>query len=196
MYTHLSYDEPELLSLSAQGEEQAFIRLLQMHKHKLYCFVLQITGSEKETESTIQNLFAGLWNHREQLVQVEDFDSHLFTVTLDKLLPAAKKQTHPDTGKTERLHHLVQQCFQNACTEEERAEFTKMLHQPAMAQALPDLLFPAWNRFAAGGFMPDEIWNRLTARLSEDEMAVLPEKSKGGGIFGWLKKHSPGDITY
>ncbi|WP_159445093.1 RNA polymerase sigma factor [Filimonas lacunae] len=184
----MSYDEPELLSLSSQGEEQAFTRLLQMHKHKLYSFVRHITDSDTEAELAIQQIIATLWHQREQLAAVEEFDNYLFTVTVQQLLPAHKKATRTSTTvSAEKLSWLASQSFDNTGTAEDRAAFIAHLHDPALSHPLPDLLLPYWNRHLATGFMPDTIWDRLTEQLLEEGDIKAPEKHKGG-FLGWFSR--------
>lgn len=190
MYTHLSYDEPELLSLSSQGEEQAFIRLLRMHKHKLYSFLLQLTGSSDTAVDIIQQLFFTLWKKRESLVNVEEFDTYLFDMTTRQLLPALKKTArHRTTVSFERIQQLVKSCFHHSCLPDEKQELARYIQDPSLAHPLQDALLPVWNLYHSDHLMPDDLWEKLADQIA-DEDAPAPKVHKPGktGLFGWLSR--------
>lgn len=189
MYTHLSYDETELLSLSSQGEEQAFIRLLQMHKHKLYSFLHTLTGFEPLTENLVQQLVLALWKKREALVQVEEFDHYLFEEMCHILLPGLKKAPTHDTGVEQAaIDQLAATCFQQECTAAERDQLHEYLQAPAYAHAMQHALLPLWNNYTATTFIPDNLWQNITALIPDEEnpLARKPVKGKTGlfGLFG------------
>lgn len=190
MYTHLSYDETELLSLSSQGEEQAFIRLMQMHKHKLYSFLHTITGFEPQTELLVQQLVLSLWKKKEALVQVEEFDHYLFEEMCLLLLPGLKKHATPDAHLDQMaVVNLVTKCFQQSCSAAERDTLNEHLHKPGSAQALLEALLPIWNSYTAALFMPEPFWQKITALIPDEENPLARKQQRGKtGLFGLFGK--------
>jgi DNA-directed RNA polymerase specialized sigma24 family protein len=190
MYTHLSYDETELLQLSAQGEEQAFIRLLQMHKHKVYSFVATLTGFEPLTEKLLRQLIQQLWQQREALVQVEDFDGYLFETLSVLILPGLKKAHDKSSAdEKEQIERLIQKRFTDNDTPEEKDRLHVYLQATGHAQSIHTALAPVWSHYTATTFMGEPLWQNLIAEIPDEENPLArTRKSNSGksGLFGWL----------
>lgn len=186
MYTHLSYDETELLQLSSQGEEQAFIRLLQMHKHKVYSFLATLTGFEPLTEKLMRQLILQLWQQRENLVQVVDFDQHLFETICTIILPGLKKPHDKSTAiEKEQMERLVQKRFADTDAPKEKDQLQQFIHTTGHATAMHTILAPVWSQYTATLFIAEPLWKTLIAEIPDEENP-LARKSGGKGLFGWL----------
>jgi len=81
----------ELLLLSSRGDTDAFTRLFHLHKHKLYSFLLRLTGSPQMSEDIIQDIFTKIWMQRQQLPAIEKFGSYLFRMAQNHSINAFKK---------------------------------------------------------------------------------------------------------
>ncbi|QRR01441.1 RNA polymerase sigma factor [Dyadobacter sandarakinus] len=70
-----------ILMLSSRADEAAFTTLFDRYKHKLYGYLLSLTGSEMLAEDIVQDVFIKIWTDRESLADVRNFDSYLFRMS-------------------------------------------------------------------------------------------------------------------
>lgn len=71
--------ERALLCRIAQGDEAAFGELFQAYHQRLGAYVLRLTESRQATEEIVQDVFVKVWVRRATLVEIQHFDSYLFT---------------------------------------------------------------------------------------------------------------------
>lgn len=90
------HNEHALLTRVARGDEPAFRRLFDLYRARLYAFVVQLTHSKADAEEIVQEVFMKLWEHREQLVRVEQPGKYIYTIarnkTLNHLAKAAREK--------------------------------------------------------------------------------------------------------
>jgi len=130
-----TYNEKELLSRIAEGDEQAFTVIFDEYYPLLFTYVNRITQSAPETESILQDIFMKIWQGRETLQFVERFSPYLWVMTRHHALNAMRnlarrsallddfaRQTQIiETDETRNLHlslidqaikHLPEHCRQ------------------------------------------------------------------------------------
>jgi len=73
-----TYSEQELLKLVASDNEDAFEKLFNAWRDKLYFYILRITDSSEDAEDVVQEVFVKLWLIRKSLHDVEHFGSYLY----------------------------------------------------------------------------------------------------------------------
>jgi RNA polymerase sigma-70 factor (family 1) len=83
--------EKALMLLSSQGDTIAFTRLFHSYNHKLYGFLLRLTGSPQISEDIIQDIFARIWTQKAHLPQIEKFGSYLFRMAQNHSINAFRK---------------------------------------------------------------------------------------------------------
>lgn len=86
-----SYEEKEILSQIAAGDEAAFTRLFKHYHQLLGSYVLRFTRSRELTEEIVQDVFMKIWLNRAGLTEVVDFRAYLFTVSKNHVLNCLKK---------------------------------------------------------------------------------------------------------
>jgi len=68
-------------------------------KNKLYRFALRFLGSEEEAKDVVQEVFIRVWNGREQMTEVQNWEAWCMRITknlsLDRLRANARRQTQP-----------------------------------------------------------------------------------------------------
>lgn len=85
------YAVRELQLFAAQGNEAAFAEIFHLYKHKLYSYLLPLTGSPEVAEDIIQDTFLKLWNNRNILGDIEDFGAYLFRMTHNLAINSFKR---------------------------------------------------------------------------------------------------------
>lgn len=86
-----SYDEKEILSRIAAGDEVAFTRLFKHYHQLLGTYVLRFTRSREVTEEIVQDVFMKIWLNRTTLSEVVEFRAYLFTISKNHVLNCLKK---------------------------------------------------------------------------------------------------------
>ena len=83
--------ERNLLRKAAEGHEQSFTELFFLYRHKLYGFLLRLTGSPEMTEDMIQDIFLQLWKDRQNLVNIGQFGGYIFKMAQHRALNAFRR---------------------------------------------------------------------------------------------------------
>jgi RNA polymerase sigma-70 factor (family 1) len=86
-----TYTEQELLQLSADGDEAAFTILFNLYKHRLYSYLLRLSGSPEMTEDVIQEIFLKLWDQRTSMGQIEQFGAYVFRMAQHRIINSFKR---------------------------------------------------------------------------------------------------------
>lgn len=72
--------ERKIIEDFAAGSHSAFRKLFNYYYPKVHAFVMGLTKDKDETDDLVQAVFIKLWNKREYFLNVENFDSYLFTL--------------------------------------------------------------------------------------------------------------------
>jgi len=68
-------------------------------KNKLFRFALRFLGSEEEAKDVVQEVFIRIWNTREQMENVQNWEAWCMRITrnlsLDRIRSMTRKQTQP-----------------------------------------------------------------------------------------------------
>lgn len=150
------HSEKALLLLSSKGDRYAFTQLFHLYKHKLYSFLLRLTGSPQMAEDIIQDIFIKIWTRKEQLNEVEKFGSYLFRMAQNQSINAFRKMA----AETLALSHIQSATDQNStdCYLYEK-ETTALLHQALSRLSAQQKLVYTLSR--EEGLKYEEIAHRL-----------------------------------
>jgi RNA polymerase sigma-19 factor, ECF subfamily len=85
------YTEQELLRLAANGDEAAFTILFNLYKHRLYSYLLKLSGSAEMTEDVIQEIFLKLWDQRTSMGKIEQFGAYIFRMAQHRIVNSFKR---------------------------------------------------------------------------------------------------------
>lgn len=80
MVTVYPYDEKELLSRIAEGDEQAFELILKEYYPRLRPFISKNTSSSIDVEEVLQNCFLRVWINRDKLPSIIHFKAWIYKV--------------------------------------------------------------------------------------------------------------------
>ena len=90
---------------------EAFQNRVLPAKNKLFRFALRFLGNEEEAKDVVQEVFIRVWNGREHMNEVQNWEAWCMRITknlsLDRIRTLARKQTHPlETGYDVRQETL------------------------------------------------------------------------------------------
>jgi RNA polymerase sigma-70 factor (family 1) len=96
------YNERELLLLVANGDQDAFARIFEKHRQRLYTYLVGITKAPEVAEDILVDVFMKLWIGREMLARIENLEGFLHKVAYNKAM---------DFFKTTARHARLQQVY-------------------------------------------------------------------------------------
>jgi len=86
-------DTPDkiLVQKLKHGDEQAFRKIYERYKKKIYYFAIRYRNSTEEAENVMQDVFVKIWNERKSLNEDLSFNSYIFTITKNHLFNKNRK---------------------------------------------------------------------------------------------------------
>lgn len=91
MVSENSYNEQELIQLITQGDEQAFTKLFDHYRNKIYGVALKLTHSTTVAEEITEDVFLKIWLRRGVLNEIENFSAYLFTIARNETYKILKQ---------------------------------------------------------------------------------------------------------
>ncbi|MFC4476381.1 RNA polymerase sigma factor [Flavobacterium chungangensis] len=91
MAQNSNIDEKKLLFELSQGSELAFTTVYNQYKNIVYSTALRITKSRIQAEEAVQDIFLKIWQNRDNLAEITDFESYLFIISRNHLFNSIKK---------------------------------------------------------------------------------------------------------
>jgi len=91
MAQNSNIDEKKLLFELSQGSELAFTTVYNQYKNIVYSTALRITKSKILSEEAVQDIFLKIWQNRDNLAEITDFESYLFIISRNHLFNSIKK---------------------------------------------------------------------------------------------------------
>ena len=92
MESPTAYDEKDLLARVANGDQEAFARLVDAYRNKVFSHALTFTKSIPEAEELTQDIFLKVWNNRHRLPEIGQFKNYLFILGRNQLVSAIRKK--------------------------------------------------------------------------------------------------------
>jgi RNA polymerase sigma-70 factor (family 1) len=157
--TTSTYNEPELLRLTARGDEQAFAALFEHYTDTLYGVALHYTKIPESAEELVQDVFTKLWIKRASLPTSERFNDWLFILTRNHILDFLQKNARQQKYREELTRHFQDSA---ARTPEQEMLFKESAGLIARAVAsLPPQQQKIFDLSRNQGLNPDQIAERL-----------------------------------
>ncbi len=80
------YTEKELLARVAEGNEEAYKQVFDHYWNKIYQVALSFLKVSDQAEDAVQQVFIKLWEKRNKLPDVENFDAWLFIIARNTII--------------------------------------------------------------------------------------------------------------
>ena len=80
-----SYNEVEIISLIAEGNEAAFAKLFEHHRDRIYSIAFKFTHSHTAAEEITADVFLKIWLKRKDLSDIQNFSAYFFTITRNEV---------------------------------------------------------------------------------------------------------------
>ncbi len=94
LYSASLYNEKDILSAVARGDEHAFRQLFNTYNKKIFSFAMYLTRSEAIAEEITQDVFLKIWLNRSELAGISYFNSYLKKVARNVAYNYLKRHNH------------------------------------------------------------------------------------------------------
>jgi len=182
------YNENDLLTQVATGDEKAFRRLFDQYWDNIYSVALVFTKSTVLAEEMVQDVFMKVWQKREQIPGIKNFKGWLFTVARNHILNVLRNKITDQPFREE-----LEQYFFDASPQPDQALLLKESEQ-LIAKAV-DQLHPQQKKIffmmRSEELSQEEIAGKLgLSKLTVKTHMHLALKS----IRQYLQKHTGGTL--
>jgi RNA polymerase sigma-70 factor (family 1) len=127
--------EKELFTQMALGDQQAFAKIFYHYTQRIYGFILSKTKSEELTEEIVQEVFIDIWEKRQMIKDVHNYESYIFTMAVNKTYRFLQ-----NIASEEKLRSQVwasMQTFSNITNETLDLKYSEQLINEAIEQLSP-----------------------------------------------------------
>lgn len=83
--------ETELLQRIARGDEQAFARLFNNYRNKIYSTAVELIRNRQLAEEIVHDVFMIIWKRRDTLSDIRHFSAYLLTIARNEVYLAMKR---------------------------------------------------------------------------------------------------------
>ncbi|MFT3949575.1 MAG: sigma-70 family RNA polymerase sigma factor [Agriterribacter sp.] len=127
------HNEKDLLLRVAEGDETAFRVIYDHYRKKIYALGLLLTKSEGQAQELVQDVFLKIWEKREQLREIDYFNSWLRTIARNTAVNYLRARAMEKLGLARLPVHESGSCF----TENDVADREYALLLQAAVRQLP-----------------------------------------------------------
>ncbi|MFY7900411.1 MAG: RNA polymerase sigma factor [Chitinophagaceae bacterium] len=166
--------EKRLLQKIAEGDRIAYTQMYTQYLPKIYQFIYRFTHQSKEiTEEIVQDVFLSIWEKKETLVAVQNFDSYVFKIAKNKVLNSIKHQAFKD-----HLHQSFSQTLDTKHVNTESSIVYAEYHQTAIdaIKNLPEKRRIVFLLSTQVGLSLDEIAQKLGISKSRVKQQLYEAK--------------------
>ncbi|HRE49938.1 MAG TPA: RNA polymerase sigma-70 factor [Flavitalea sp.] len=86
-----TYPVTSLLDLIATGDQQAFAKLFDQYRNRVYTVAYRLTQSASIAEEIVEDVFLKIWLKRNDLSAIQNFNAYLLTIARNDCYRALKK---------------------------------------------------------------------------------------------------------
>lgn len=153
---------------------EAFQNRVLPTKNKLFRFALRFLGNEEEAKDIVQEVFIRVWNGREQMQKVENWEAWCMRITrnlsLDRVRIMSRKQTRPIEESFD-LHHGDLTPDQSTEMEENMQKITQTIG------ALPEKQRQVMHLRDVEGYSYQEICDILELDMNQVKVTLFRARS-------------------
>ncbi len=86
------YNEREILTRVAEGDQRAFKLLIGQYSATVYTHVLTYLKNAVRAEELTQDIFMNVWKHREELPSIDNFAGYVYVMTRNRTNSAFRER--------------------------------------------------------------------------------------------------------
>jgi len=105
-----AYNEAELLTRAATGDQRAFAEIVDHYTNIVYPYLLYWLKQAQLAEEITQDVFMRIWKNRQKLPQIENFPGYVYVITRNRANTVLKEQLlKMEELAPDKLHQLLQE---------------------------------------------------------------------------------------
>lgn len=97
-----------LLAEVSNGSQVAFNKLVKLYWNKVYSHSLAYSKSTFKAQEITQDIFLRVWQKKETLTQIQDFDNYLFILSRNHIISAMRKKLLETSIDNEYVEGLLE----------------------------------------------------------------------------------------
>ena len=105
---HPPFDEARTIELLSRGDEQAFVRVFDQYRKRIFGVAMTLLKSEEQAKEVVQEVFLKVWTKRDELANVQSLENFLFIMARNMILNDLKRQVLDRNAKSEFSHNSNQ----------------------------------------------------------------------------------------
>ena len=175
------HNDQDLLLQIAGGNEQALARLVRLYWKNVYGHSLAWIKSAEEAEELTQDIFLKVWNARDRIPQLDNFENWLFILSRNAILSAVRKRLSRPTFLQEQ--ELEGSAFRPDHLSENRQHYRIFLQGISL---LPEKRQQVFRMSRLEGLTHEQIAERLG--IHKDTVAQYIVKAVAF-LKGYLQEH-------
>ena len=103
MLDNIKYNDKELILRFQQGDELAYVELVNRYRDKLMNFVFRFVGTKQESEDILQDTFIKLYEKKDYYKPISEFSTWIFTIASNLAKTELRKRKRRKTSYLSEL---------------------------------------------------------------------------------------------
>ena len=128
MHNYEKNNERKIVQLLSQGNTDAFVQVFNQYHDRIYRVAMQYVKSQALSEEIVQDVFMKLWEKREALSQVLNFEAWFITLSKNYILNYLKRMAN-ERNIREKWISEVPQTEEKTDHHIRHAEYTQLMEQ-------------------------------------------------------------------
>lgn len=100
----LTFNEREILDQLVQGNERAFIQIIDRYDHKVFSVAFKFLKSREHAKEIVQEVFLRVWNKRDAFAQAQNLEALIYTTTKNLTLNFLEKIANERKAQYQFVH--------------------------------------------------------------------------------------------
>ena len=103
MSDNIKYSDKELILRFQQGDELAYVELVNRYRNRLINFVFRFVGTKEESEDIVQDTFVKLYEKKDYYRPINEFSTWIFTIAFNLAKTELRKRKRRKTSSLSDL---------------------------------------------------------------------------------------------
>ena len=103
MDSHLKYTDEDLIERFQNGDEQAYVELVNRYRDRLMNFVYRFTNDSEQSEDIVQDTLIKLYTHKHYYKKIAKFSTWIYTIAANYAKTELRKKKNRKTTNLSQM---------------------------------------------------------------------------------------------